>query len=111
MPIQALRLTAFCAYLFAWLVFAIGAAASFVPRIQKEGGLPTRLKPAVAIGALLQICAILTITLHLSHGPLRPKPSELVAVALLAPFAAALFVWSLLSAPRHAGPNSLVTQG
>ena len=111
MPIEALRFTAFCAYLAAWFVFAIGAAANWIPWIQRQFGAPARLKPAVAIGTLLQIASILTITLRLSDGPLRPKPFELVAVALLAPFAAALFVWALLSAPRHAGPNTLVTRG
>jgi protein-S-isoprenylcysteine O-methyltransferase Ste14 len=111
MPIEALRFTAFCAYLAAWVVFATGAVVSGVPRIQRQAAAQTRLKPAVAIGALLQIASILTITFRLNDGPLRPKPFELIAVALLAPFAAALFVGALLSAPRHPGPNRLVTHG
>jgi protein-S-isoprenylcysteine O-methyltransferase Ste14 len=108
---EALRFTAFCAYLAAWLVFAVGAAASSIPLLQRQAGAATRIKPAVAIGALLQIAAMLTITFRLSGGPLRPKPLELAAVALLAPLAAALFVWALLSAPRHAGLDTLVTRG
>ena len=112
MPIQVLRFTAFCSYLAAWFVFAVGAAASWVPRIQRQAaGGTMRVRPAVAIGALLQIASILTITLHLSDGPLRPKLFELAAVALLAPFAAALFVWARLSGLRHAGPDRLVTHG
>ena len=111
MSIEALRFTAFCAYLAAWLVFAVGAAAGMVPRIQKQGGSPIQLKPAVIIGTLLQIASAMTITYRLSDTPLRPQPFELVAAALLAPFAAALFVWALLSAPRHAGPDRLVTSG
>jgi protein-S-isoprenylcysteine O-methyltransferase Ste14 len=111
MLIEALHFTAFCAYLAAWFVFAVGAVASSVPLIQRQAGAAIRIKPAVAVGALLQIAAILTITFRLSGGPLRPKPFELVAVALLAPFAAAVFVWALLSASRRAGLHRLVTHG
>jgi protein-S-isoprenylcysteine O-methyltransferase Ste14 len=111
MPIEVLRFTAFCAYLAAWFVFAGGAVVSSIPLIQRQAAAATRIRPAVAVGALLQIAAVLPITFHLSHGQLRPKPFELAAVALLAPSGAALFVWALLSAPRSAGLKSLVTDG
>ncbi len=111
MSIEALRFTAFFAYLAALLVFAAGAVASSVPRIQRHAEAVTQLKPAVAVGALLQVAAVMTITFRLSDGPLRPKPFELAAAALLAPLGAVLFAWALLSALRHTGRNGLVTKG
>ena len=111
MSIEALRFTAFCAYLSALCVFAVGAIVSSTPWFQRQAAAVTFLKPAVAVGTILQIGAVLTITFHLSDGPLRPKPFELAAVTLLAPLGAALFVWALLSAPRFGRLNGLVTHG
>ena len=111
MSVEHLRLAAFCAYLAAWAVFTVGAVVSVIPQVQRLAASPLRLKTPVVIGTLLQIASILTITLFLSDGPLRPKPLELVGALALAPFAAVLFVWALLSAPRNAGPEILVTRG
>src|SRR6266705_6228555 len=107
---QALRFVAFFAYLFAWLVFAVGAAASAIPRIQKHAAAPIRIKAAVVIGTLLQVASVSMLTLRLGDGPLRPKVWELAAVAALAPFGAALFAWAFRST-RGAGPDTLVTRG
>jgi protein-S-isoprenylcysteine O-methyltransferase Ste14 len=111
MYIEHLRLAAFCAYLAAWVVFAIGAIVSAIPQIQKRTASRLRLKAPVAIGTLLQIASTVAITFCLGAGPLRPRSLELVGVFALAPLATALFVWALLSAPRNAGPEILVTRG
>src|SRR3954469_5503878 len=105
----ALRFIAFFAYLAGWLVFAAGAAAGAIPRLQKQAaGAPIRIKPTAAIGVLLQFASIAMITFRLGDGPLRPRMAELAAVAVLAPFGAALFVWALRSAPRT---DMLATDG
>src|ERR1700683_633772 len=111
MSIAHLRLAAFCAYLGALAVFTIGAIVSAIPRVKRRAGYPFRLKAPVAIGTLLQIASTLAVTLFLSDGPLRPKPLELAGVVALAPFATLLFIAALLSAPRNAGPDILVTRG
>jgi protein-S-isoprenylcysteine O-methyltransferase Ste14 len=111
MSIEHLRFAAFCAYLAAWVVFAIGAVVSAIPQIQRRTASPLRLKVPVAIGTLLQIASAVAITFCLSDGPLRPKSLELVGVFALAPSATTLFVWALFSAPRNAGPEILVTRG
>jgi protein-S-isoprenylcysteine O-methyltransferase Ste14 len=111
MSIEHLRIAAFCAYLAALVVFAAGAVVSAIPQIRRRAAFPLRLKASVAVGTLLQIASTLAITLFLSDGPLRPKPLELAGVVALAPFATALFIWALLSAPPNAGPEVLVTRG
>jgi hypothetical protein len=87
MYIEHLRLVAFCAYLAAWVVFAIGAVMSAIPQIQRRAASPLRLKARVAIGTLLQIASNVAITFCRSDGPLRPKSLELVGVFALAPLA------------------------
>src|SRR5689334_7323308 len=111
MPFDPLRFTAFCAYLMAWLFFALGAALSWIPRLQRQAGEPSRIKPAVAAGTLLQVAAVCAITFRLDSGPLHPKPWELIAVTVLAISGSALFAWALRSAPAHDAPNQLVTHG
>ncbi|HTM49024.1 MAG TPA: isoprenylcysteine carboxylmethyltransferase family protein [Bryobacteraceae bacterium] len=111
MKFDLLRFTAFCAYLAAWLVFAVGAAATGIPRMQRFVEAPARMKPAVIIGTVLQIASACVITFNLGDGPLRPKSFELATVVFLAPFAAALFVAALRSAPRRGSKDRLVTSG
>ena len=111
MPIDPLRLAAFCAYLAAWVVFAIGAALNSVLQAKRQDPSQFRLKAGVAIGILLQVTSTLVITLRLGPGTLRPKPLALMGVLALAPFGAALFVGALLSAPRNADRETLVTRG
>jgi protein-S-isoprenylcysteine O-methyltransferase Ste14 len=109
--LERLRLAAFCAYLAAWVVFAICAIVSAIPQLRKRTASQGGLKAPIVVGTLLQIGSPLAITCCLSSGPLRPRPLELVGVLALALFAMALFVWALLSAPHKAGPESLVTGG
>lgn len=103
-----MRLAAFCAYLGAWLVFAIGAVAGGVPRVQRLAGAGFTLAGSVVIGTLLQIASALVITWRLSDAPLAPSRIELLGVLTLAPLGAALFVWALVSGR---GKSGLVTWG
>jgi protein-S-isoprenylcysteine O-methyltransferase Ste14 len=103
-----MRLAAFCAYLGAWVVFAIGAIAGGIPRVQRLAGAGFTLAGSVVIGTLLQIGSVLVITWRLSDKPLAPTRLELIGVLALAPLGAALFVWALLSGRGKAG---LVTWG
>lgn len=111
MSSELLRATAFCAYLLAWLVFAIGAIASGAPRLRKQAASPLHIDTAVVIGTILQITAPLVISYSMRDGPLKPQMSELIGVLALAPLAAALFVWALRSASAGAGTKELVTRG
>ena len=103
-----MRLAAFCAYLGAWVVFAIGAIAGGIPRVQRLAGTGFTLAGSVVIGTLLQIGSALAITWRLSDKPLAPSRIELIGVLTLAPLGAALFVWALVSGRGKAG---LVTCG
>lgn len=104
-----MRLAAFCAYLGAWVVFAIGAVAGGVPRVQRLAGAGFTLAGSVVIGTLLQIASALAITWRLSDKPLAPSGLELIGVLALAPLGAALFVWALASGRGKGG--RLVTGG
>lgn len=101
-----LRVVAFCAYLAAWVVFAIGAVLGAVPALRRQGTTAIHLTAPTIIGAMLQVASAMVLTLSIPPGPLRPPPLHLVAVIALAPIGAALFLWSLRSA--HEG---LVTTG
>lgn len=111
MSIEHLRIAAFCAYLASWLVLAIAAVAGAIQWGHRQAAAPVRVAVPVIVGTLLQAAAALTITLSMSGGPLRPRPFELAAALVLAPLAAMLFVWALLSVPRDAGASALVTGG
>ncbi len=106
-------MAAFCAYLAAWAVFAIGAVVSGLPQIRKQAASPglLRIHPARAAGTLLQIASALAITFFLGSGPLRPERIELIGTLVLAPLAAALFAWAMISASQNAGVETLVTRG
>src|SRR5260370_7458601 len=104
-----MRLAAFCAYLGAWVLFAIGALAGGIPRVQRLAGAGFTLAGSVVIGTLLQIGSALVITMGLSDAPLAPNRLELAGVLALAPLGAALFVWALVAGRGKAG--RLVTNG
>jgi protein-S-isoprenylcysteine O-methyltransferase Ste14 len=110
MSLEHLRVAAFCAYLAAWVVFAFGAISA-IPQIQRRAASSVRLKAPVVIGTLLQIASTLTVTFSMGDGPLRPRPLQLIGVLALAPFAAALFIRAIFSAPRNSGPEILTTHG
>jgi protein-S-isoprenylcysteine O-methyltransferase Ste14 len=112
MSIEHLRLLAFCAYLAAWAVFAVGAIIIGIPVIRRQTASHFLVpKTPVLIGTVLQIASPLAITAGMGEGPLRPQLLALIGVSVLAPFAAALFLGVLFSMPRGAGQESIVTRG
>ena len=111
MSIERLRLFAFCAYLGAWVVFALGAIVIGIPAIRRQAAASLRLKTPVVIGSLLQIASPLAITAGMGDGPLRPPLLALLGVFLLAPFASGLFIGILVSMPRRTGDEVIVTHG
>ena len=111
MPPNALRIAAYCAWLGAWAVFALAAAAGAIPALRRQARRAFHITAPAAIGALLQISSALALTLSMTAGPLRTPVPHLAVVAALSPLAAALFVWSMRSAPAGAGPDTLVTTG
>lgn len=111
MPIEQLRLAAFCAYLAAWVVFAIGSFVNAIPRFQRRSNLQIRLKVSGTLGAALQIASAPIITFTLADGPLRPQPLELIGAFALSPLAIFLFIGALLSSRRNTTSNTLVTDG
>lgn len=99
-----MRAAAFCTYLAAWLTFALAAAHQAITKLgQKQ---PIHLHAPLVIGTLLQFAGALAITLSITAGSLQPPTTHLVAVLMLAPTAAALFLYTL----RSQGPG-LVTKG
>lgn len=111
MPPTLLRAAAYCTYLAAWLVFAVGATLGAIPALHRHTAVASRITAPVAIGALLQVASAMALTLSMPAGPLRPTTAHLIAVLALAPLGAALFVWSLRSVPKDAGAETLVTTG
>ena len=111
MLIDPLKLAAYCAYLAAWLVFAIAAVIAALPRLRRMTASPAGLSIPVLIGTLLQVLAAFAITRSMSSGPLRPRTFELAGALVLAPLAAALFAWALWSPGRDSTPDTLVTVG
>lgn len=101
-----LRVAAFCTYLAAWVIFAIGAAIGALPALRRQAAAARRITAPTIIGALLQVASAMALTLSMPAGPLRPPPVHLAAVIVLAPLGAAVFVWSLRSARE-----GLVTTG
>src|SRR5215469_6311140 len=100
MATDYLKFAAYCAYLAAWLVFAI---AALVGALRRGLGMKTGMSVSVLVGTLLQILAAYLITRSMASGPLRPRTFELVGTLILAPLGAALFCWALGSVPRDAG--------
>ena len=108
MATNYLKLAAYCAYLAAWLVFAI---AALVSALRRGLGMRTGMNVPVLIGTLLQVLAAYAITRSMASGPLRPSTFELAGTLALAPLGAALFCWALGSVPRHVDADTLVTGG
>jgi len=100
MPVEPLRLAAFCTYLASWLVLVVVAAASAIPRAYRQSSTGIALTLPTIGGTLLQVGAALGITLSMGDGPLRPAVWELAGVLVFAPFGAALFFWAMRSAPH-----------
>jgi len=109
--IQYLRFAAFSTFLAAWLVLGIAALFNAFARRGGTASGPPLLSPPIMLGTALQAVAPMVITLSMGSGPLRPHVAELIAILILAPLAAALFVWSIRSAPSNAADDTLVTQG
>jgi protein-S-isoprenylcysteine O-methyltransferase Ste14 len=111
MTIAPLNIAAYCAYLAAWMAFAVasGIQAMRARRIQTPASPPVSMP--IVIGIALQVASALPITLALPEGPLRPRTFELVAVLILAPLGAGLFIWATLSAKAHIGERLLVIDG
>jgi len=100
------RLLAFVTYLAAWFVFAVAAGLNALTKV-RQPSTPVVLHAPLVIGTLLQFAGALAVTLAMSgSAPLSPPLAHLVAVTLLAPVAAILFIWTL----RSQGPG-LVTTG
>ena len=90
-----MRAVAFCTYLAAWLTFALAAAQQAIAKLgQKQ---PIHLDAPLVIGTGLQFAGALAVTLSIQTGALNPPLTHLVAVLILAPAAAALFLFTLRS--------------
>ena len=111
MPLDPLRVSSYCAYLGSWLVLAVAAMAGAVPKLRSRLAADASIDPMVILGTLLQVVSPLPITRFLPPGPLNPSRLEMAGALLLAPFAAAMFVWAVRSGPRESGPDTLVTTG
>ena len=110
MSLEHFRVITFLVYLGSWLAVVVGAIAGAIPR-RKQAEEGIAMSPAVAVGTILQVVAVLPITLTLSDGPLRPRMMELVGAFALAPFGAAMYWWALRSAPHGNGARGLATRG
>jgi len=100
------RLLAFVTYLAAWFVFATAAVLNAFTKVRQPPS-PVVLNAPLVVGTLLQFAGALAVTLSMSRlAPLAPPLAHLVAVMMLAPAAAILFIWTL----RTQGPG-LVTTG
>ncbi len=100
-----MRLLVFVTYLASWSVFAVAALWSTVRKF-REPACPVNLHAPLVIGTLLQFAGALAVTLAITPGQLSPNLASLIAVLLLAPGAAILFLWTL----RSQG-SGLVTTG
>ncbi|MBK7929636.1 MAG: isoprenylcysteine carboxylmethyltransferase family protein [Bryobacterales bacterium] len=100
-----LRVASFVAYLASWVAVGVGAAVGAVAgarRKSKGEGSGAGL----GLGVLLQVAAVLPVTLTLGDGALRPAVGELAGALVLAPLGAGLYWWALRS-----GESGLVTGG
>jgi protein-S-isoprenylcysteine O-methyltransferase Ste14 len=112
MSIEYLRLFAFCAYLAAWVVFAIGALVIVISVTRRHTASPfVFVNAPVLIGALMQTASPLAITAGLGGAALRPRSFELLGVCVLAPFAAALFIAVIFSMLRDDEQQIVMTRG
>ncbi len=111
MPIESLRVAAFCAYLGSWLGLLIAVTLGSLPQFRRHSATSLRPPLRVLCGTILQVIAALGITLTLPDGPLRPSTFELSAALLLAPLSAAIFAWAQRSTPKYSDKETLVTSG
>ena len=103
-------LAAFVTYLAAWAVFAGAAALNALFHLRRPT-TPITLHAPLVIGTLLQFAGALAVTLSMRRdAPLQPPLPHLVAVLILAPLAAILFIWTLRSQSRSP-VTGLVTTG
>lgn len=111
MPVEPLRVGAYCVYLGAWVALALAAIAGALPRRSRRAPANSSMSTVALIGMLLQGTAALPISLSLPDGPLRPGSPALIATMVLSPFAVVLFVWALWSARNDEGGHRLITAG
>jgi protein-S-isoprenylcysteine O-methyltransferase Ste14 len=108
---ELLRIAAFCMYLAAWVVSAVAAVASAIPRRNRQAIASVHITVPIIVGTLLQGLGALATTLSMGDGPLRPRTFELLGTLALAPLGAFLFVWALRTAPNQGEAETLVTGG
>lgn len=108
---MAPRIAAYSAFLLSWLVFAVVAVASAIPRLRKAttSGAPRLPSTPVIVGSILQASALVAVTARLPDGPLNPGVAAEVAVTLVAPASAALFAIAMRHSPRDR--TALTTTG
>lgn len=111
MKMDPLRVAALLAYLLSWVVLAIAAIAGALPRLRRDSSVSSAPTMPGIIGTLLQGAALFVIVVPVAEGPLRPWRIELLAVLLLSPLAAWLFVWAQRSTARPNAGHTLVTAG
>ena len=111
MAIEHFRVITFLVYLASWLAVAVGAVMGAIPGRKQRAGAGAGISPAVAAGTLLQVVAVLPITMALGDAPLRPGMGGMLAALALAPFGAAMYWWALRSAPSGSEGDQLVTGG
>lgn len=101
MESEWLRVASFCAYLASWVAVGVGAVVGMRRKSEGEGS-----GAGLGLGVLLQVAAVLPVTLTLGEGALRPAVGELAGALVLAPLGAGLYWWALRS-----GESGLVTGG
>ena len=96
---DTLQAVAFAAYIGAWLTFLAGAIHGALPSKRRRAAPAVPATTPAAIGTMIQVASALVLALTMPSVHLRPPPLQLGAVIILAPIAAALFIWSIRSAP------------
>lgn len=96
---DTLQAAAFAAYIGAWLTFLAGAIHGALPSTRRRATPAIPATTAAAIGTMIQVASALVLAIAMPNVHLRPPPLQLGAVIILAPFAAAVFIWSIRSAP------------
>src|SRR4051812_3645241 len=97
-------MAAFVAYLASWTLLGLAAMLGMIRGKKSFGSISL---PG-ALGTFLQIGAAGMITRSVPSGALHPEPWELIAMLILSPASAWLFIWAQATASRSSG---LVTDG
>ncbi len=100
-----LKAAAYVSYLAALTLIAIAALFAIVRAPKSPGSITLQ----GTLGTLFQIAAAGIITRSTTGGALHPAQWELIAVLILSPASAWLFVWAQVPAARSTG--GLVTDG